>query len=159
VNRFFFLALAVLASIAAFSSAAAAQSDPELSELPSKPDPHVAKRIPASWLALSLAGQAAALADVKTTLTLRNGNPGFTDEDPIARPIVNDLPTPAYVTVAMAFTSVISVVGFEMHKSPHRWERRIWWIPQTVQIAINAGCSLHNARAEDWAPAAQRRKR
>jgi hypothetical protein len=158
VNRLFFLVLAVVAWTAASSSVSSAQSSLEVSQLPSKPDPHVEKRVPASWLALTLAGQAAALADVKTTLTLRNGNPGFADEDPFARAIVN-LPTPAYVAVAAAFTSVISVAGYEMRKSSHRWERRMWWIPQTVQIAINTGCSIHNAREPDWAAAAQRRKR
>jgi hypothetical protein len=154
LNRFLFLLLVFGASTLAFSPAVVAQSSPEISQLPSKPDPHVGMTVPA-WLALSFAGQVAALADVKTTLSLRNGDPRFTDEDPFANPIIK-LPTPAYVTVAVAFTSIISVAGLEMHKSPHRWERRVWWIPQAIQIAINTGSSMHNASLPRWSTASQR---
>jgi hypothetical protein len=159
VNRFFFLALAVLASTAVLCSAATAQSSPEIPELPRKPYPHEEKHIPASWLALSLAGQAAALADAKTTLNLRHQYSYFFDEDdPFARSIVT-LPAPAYIAVTSAFTSIISIAGFEMHKSSHRWERRLWWVPQTVQIGINAGTALHNAGEPALKSSAQRRTR
>ena len=158
MNKFYWLALVVVVLTAGFSSTAAGQSDPEISQLPGKPDPHLEKRVPAGWLALSLVGQAAAFADVRTTLTLRNGNPNFTDQDPFAQHVVN-LPTPAYIAVAAAFTSSISVVSFEMRKSPRRWERRMWWIPQTIQIGINIGCSLHNEGEPRWTAPTQKRTR
>ena len=72
LKRIYYVALAFLTVNAGRPSAAAAQSLPEIPALPSKPEPHVARHFPADWLALSLAGQAAALDDVKTTLKLEH---------------------------------------------------------------------------------------
>jgi hypothetical protein len=159
LKGFLYVALALLTVNAGRPSAAAAQSVPEIPALPSKPEPHVAKHFRAGWLALSLAGQAAAFADVKTTLTLRHEySYFFNEDDPFARDIVT-LPVPAYIAVTAALSSMISVAGFEMHKSSHRWERRMWWVPQTVQIGISTGAALHNAGEPPLRSSAQRRTR
>ncbi len=157
LKGFYYVALALLTVNAGRPPAAAAQSLPEIPALPSKPEPHVAKRFPAGWLALSLAGQAAAFADVKTTLNLQHEySYFFNEDDPFARGIVT-LPVPAYIAVTGALSSIISVAGFEMRKSSHGWERRIWWIPQTVQIVLSTGAALHNAGEPPLRPSAKRR--
>jgi len=98
------------------------------------------------WLTLSLAGQAAMLADVKTTLDMKHSNPiTFYESDPFARPFVN-LPPPAYVATSVGLSSAVSLAGWKLSGSENRWLRRHWWLPQLAQIALNAKCAFHNAR-------------
>jgi hypothetical protein len=157
LKGFYYPALAFLIVSAVRPSVAAAQSIPEVPVLPTKPEPHLAKHFPSDWLALSLAGQAAAFADVKTTLNLeREYSYFFHEDDPFARSIVT-LPVPAYVAVTVALSSIVSVAGLEMHKSSHRWKRRIWWIPQTVQICMSAEAAVHNVREPPLRSSARRR--
>lgn len=137
-------AIALLVLTTALTSIARGQHIPAAADLPEKPKPAPKPHFTARWFALSVAGQIAAYADVRTTLNLRNQNPGFQDSDPLARPIVN-LPTPAYSAFAVALTSGISEVSRRMHKSSNTWVRRFWWAPQTVQIAINSSCAVHNS--------------
>lgn len=159
MKGFLYVALGLLIVNTSRPSIAAAQSTPEVPALPAKPEPQEASHFRARWLALSLAGQAAAFADVKTTLNLHHEySYFFNEDDPFARDIVA-LPVPAYIAVTAAMSSIISVAGFQMHKSSHRWERRMWWIPQTVQIAISTGSALHNAGEHPPKSSAQGRTR
>lgn len=134
-------------------------SAPENSSLPSAPPIHITSRTDSlvkgvvrrpfrSWLALSIAGQAAVLADVKTTLDLRRSSPlTFHESDPLARPFVN-MPKPAYVGSAVALTAGLSLVSWKLSTSENGWLRRHWWLPQAAQIVLNAECAVHNARAQ-----------
>lgn len=99
-----------------------------------------------AWLALSLVGQAAVLADVKTTLNLRSSNPlTFHESDPLARPFVR-LPVPAYVASSAGFTAGLSFVAWRLSRSENSWFRYHWWLPQLTQTVLNAECAVHNAR-------------
>lgn len=99
-----------------------------------------------AWLALSLVGQAAVLADVKTTLDLRHSSPlTFHESDPLARPFVN-LPVPAYVASSVAFTAGLSLLSWRLSRSENTWIRRRGWLPQMAQTIVNAECAVHNAR-------------
>ena len=99
-----------------------------------------------AWLALSLAGQAAALADATTTLDLKRAHPiTFYEDDPLARPFVN-LPPPAYVASVVGLTAGVSAISWKLRRSEHPLLRRFWWAPQAVQIALNAECAIRNAR-------------
>lgn len=100
------------------------------------------KHRPVAWLTLIAIVQAAALADVTNTLRLRQEDPGWVENDPLARPFVR-LPTPAYLTVAEAFTFMISVAGLRMHNSSNRRELRLWWVPQAIQIGLKTEGAVH----------------
>jgi hypothetical protein len=131
----------------------------ESSGLPSAPPIHITPRTDSpvkavvrtpfhSWLALSIVGQAAVLADVKTTLDLRSSSPlTFRESDPLARPFVN-MPTPAYVGSAVALTAGLSLASWKLSTSENGWLRRHWWLPQAAQIVLNAECAVHNAREQ-----------
>ena len=160
LKGFYYVALAFLTVNAGRPSSAAAQSIPEIPALPSKPEPHLAKHFPVSWVALSLAGQAAAFADVETTLNLKHEYSYFlTRTIPSRATSSHCLSQGTSRSLVMALTSIVSVAGFEMHKSSHRWERRMWWIPQRVQIGISAGAALHNADEPPLKSSARRRTR
>jgi len=106
----------------------------------------VMRRPGRAWLALSLAGQAAALADAKTTLDLKHAHPlTFYEEDPLARPFVN-LPPPAYVASVVGLTASVSAISWKLRRSEHPLLRRFWWAPQAVQIAFNVESAIRNAR-------------
>jgi hypothetical protein len=125
--------------------------------LPSAPPIHITTRIDSpvkgvirrpfrTWLALSIGGQAAVLADVKTTLDLRRSYPlTFHESDPLARPFVN-LPAPAYVASSVALTAGLSAAAWKLSTSENHWLGRHWWLPQAAQIILNAECAVHNAR-------------
>lgn len=99
-----------------------------------------------AWLALSLAGQAAVLADAKTTLDLRHSYPlTFRESDPLARPFVN-LPSPAYIGSGVALTAALSLASWKLTHSEHDWMRRRWWLPQATQIILNSECAFRNSR-------------
>lgn len=105
-----------------------------------------ARRPIRAWVALSLAGQAAALADAKTTLDLKHSYPlAFHEADPLARPFVN-LPQPAYFATVVGLTAGVSAISWKLHGSEKPWLRRFWWVPQAAQIALNAGCAIANSR-------------
>jgi hypothetical protein len=111
------------------------------------PAPERAVRRPSrGWLALGVAGQAAALADVKTTLDFKHAHPlTFYESDPLARPFVN-LSRPAYFASVVGLTAGVSAIGWELQRSEHPLLRRFWWAPQVAQIALNAECAIRNAR-------------
>lgn len=99
-----------------------------------------------AWLALTLAGQAAALADAKTTLDLKRAHPlTFYENDPLARPFVN-LPPPAYVASVVGLTASVSAISWKLRRSEHPLLRHFWWAPQAAQIALNAECAFRTSR-------------
>jgi hypothetical protein len=113
-------------------------------ELPAAPEAHSSK----AWRALAAAGLGVAIADASLTKAhvgepteARSAGvwlPGTTMEiDPLARPFVH-LPAPAFVALSAGDSLAASWLGARMRRSRHRWERRIWWLPQTAQIAGNS---------------------
>jgi hypothetical protein len=144
VKMFPLTSAAVLVLVAVSCINVQAQQFSENKELPEKPEPIFQKHRPVDWLTLTAIGQAAALADATNTLRLRHADPGWVENDPLARPFVR-LPAPAYLTFAVAFTSMISIASLKMHNSSNRWERRFWWVPEAIQIGLNTECAAHTA--------------
>jgi hypothetical protein len=108
--------------------------------------PHVIRHPFRAWLALSIAGQAAALADAKTTLDLRHSHPlTFRENDPLARPFVN-LPVPPYVASSVGLSAGLSLLAWRLNRSENSWLRHHWWLPQMAQTVVNAECAVHNTR-------------
>jgi hypothetical protein len=142
MEKFSFASAAILTLAICFCFSAQALQFPEKKELPEKPEPIFEKHRPAAWLTLTAIGQAAALTDATNTLRLRNQDPGWSEADPLARPFVR-LPAPAYLTVVVAFTGMISMASLRMHNSSNQWERRLWWVPQAIQIGLNTAAAVH----------------
>lgn len=110
------------------------------------PPESVVRRSSRAWFALSLAGQAAALADATATLDLKRAHPiTFYENDPLARPFVN-LPPPAYVASVVGLTAGLSAISWNLRRSEHPLLRRFWWAPQAAQIALNAACAIRTTR-------------
>jgi hypothetical protein len=128
----------------AFCSIARAQAASERSDLPDKPKPTEKKHFPTDWLALTLVGQASALADCDATLHLRHNYPHFIEYDPLARPFVY-LPAPAYVATTVALGSVLNAASFKMNRASNTWIRRFWWVPQTIQIGLSTNSAVYTA--------------
>ena len=108
-----------------------------------------------SQIALDAASQMAAWADMVSTEKAIHPqfrheaggviveSPAMPEGDPLAVPFT-DLPKPAYYALGTALTLSLAYLGNGMKKSRHGWERRVWWLPQAAQIAINAGFAIHN---------------
>jgi len=147
------LGLLVLTALAGTGS----QTQSRTSELPERPKPSVRYEVREKLLprgvdkklfALALGGQGAAMFDVNTTMGEAKCR---IENDPLARWAVC-LPTPAYVAVAVAMTSAVSLVGLEMRRSKNGWIRRLWWVPQVAQIGINTRCAITNIRNTPCVP-------
>jgi hypothetical protein len=149
VQRILLMTTALLGLIAVRCSVASSQDAQKVSELPDRPSPRVETHLSRDWLILSVVGQAAALADAGATLSLRHEYPNFIEHDPLARPFVT-LPGPAYVALAMALTAGISIGSLKLQKSPNRFVRRLWWVPQTVQIGTNGPSAARSAGSWGW---------
>ena len=59
----------------------------------------------------------------------------FSDNDPLARPIVN-LPTPAYFATGIAIATGVNFLGWKMARSQRF--HKIWFVPQSISIAGNS---------------------
>jgi hypothetical protein len=145
-------------------------STPDLEDLPNKPSPaakdsgpptapvirtsphsadpvtDVVRRPFRAWLALSLVGQAAVLADAKTTLDLKHSYPlTFREPDPLAGPLVN-LPASACIVSTVTLTAALSAASWKLTRSQHDSLQRRWWLPQAAQVILNSECAFRNSR-------------
>jgi hypothetical protein len=92
------------------------------------------------WLGLSIADHGAATFDAWTTRRVISSGEGY-EMDPLMRPFAGN----ASLYAAMqAGPLLFEYVGWRMIKSRHRWERRTWWVPQTLGAAMNLASGVHN---------------
>jgi hypothetical protein len=100
-------------------------------------------------MALALAQSAALVADGITTR--EQVRLGYTETDPLARAVLGSRPTWARMAPLGALQCLLETwLAERMRTSPHRWIRRLWWLPQSVGIAGNIGgvkTNLRKARA------------
>ena len=108
---------------------------PATQSLPDQPKPN--KTL---WKGLAVLGQAAAAADVASTIDVLNH--GGYEADPLAKPLAG-LPKPAYAATSAAIVGGVSYLGLKMQES--RRFHKVWWVPQVLQIAINSTGALHNS--------------
>ena len=83
-----------------------------------------------AWLTLAIASQATTTWDVEQTLAKKRL--GWREDNPLLRPVVNG-PDWGYRTFAQAEAAGASWLGWRMKRS-RKWYRRIWWLPQGMQI-------------------------
>ena len=110
----------------------------------------------ASQVTLDAASQMAAWADMVSTekaihpqFRHEDGgviveSPAMPEGDPLVVPFTR-LPKADYYIMGTVMAASLAYLGNGMKKSRHRWERKIWWVPQAAQIALNASCAARNA--------------
>lgn len=92
------------------------------------------------WLGLSIADHSAATFDAWTTRRVISSGEGY-EMDPLMRPFAGN----ASLYAAMqAGPLLFEYVGWRMMKSRHGWERRTWWVPQSLGMAMNLASGAHN---------------
>jgi hypothetical protein len=112
-------------------------------KLPDKPEPQVVKRglTPAELGLDALSFGASGADELSTEKMLKN--PANYEIDPLAKPLVG-LPKPAYMATGAAMDLGLAALGHHMRNSDRPWERKIWFVPQLAQTAIQAGLAAHN---------------
>lgn len=96
---------------------------------------------------LTAASSASLMADGITTKALERR--GYQESDPIARFLIGRHPTWARMTAAgLPLVIGETWLAERMRTSRHKWERKLWWLPQTVQIGANFGSAVRNGTLE-----------
>jgi hypothetical protein len=61
--------------------------------------------------------------------------------DPLMRPFAGNASLYAAIQVGPV---LLEYLGRRMMNSQHGWERRTWWVPQTLGAAMNLASGVHN---------------
>jgi hypothetical protein len=99
-----------------------------------------ARRNKRIWLALSAAGHGSATFDAWTTRRVISSGAGY-EMDPLLRPFAGN--ASIYVAI-QAGPALLEYFGHRMMNSHRTWERRTWWVPQTLGAAMNLASGVHN---------------
>jgi hypothetical protein len=91
------------------------------------------------WLALGIAQHSTASFDAWTTRRVIS-NGGY-EMDPLIRPFAGNASIYAAIQVAPV---ALEYLGWHMMHSNHEWERRVWWMPQSLGAAMNLASGVHN---------------
>jgi hypothetical protein len=92
------------------------------------------------WLGLSIAGHSAATFDAWTTRRVISSGAGQ-EMDPLLRPFAGNASLYAAIQVGPV---LLEYLGRRMMHSQHGWERRTWWVPQSLGAAMNLASGVHN---------------
>ncbi|HTT18066.1 MAG TPA: hypothetical protein VMG82_03920, partial [Candidatus Sulfotelmatobacter sp.] len=99
-------------------------------KLPVKPKPSI--RL---WCVLTAMSLAASAADIHYSIASRRT--GGLETDPVVKPF-ESLPAPAYRALGLSAAAALDLGCLKLKRSPHVWARRLWWVPQVIQIWGNA---------------------
>jgi len=124
-GSFFTRMLAVVVAALLLSLPVAAQI-----KLPVKPKPSI--RL---WCVLTAMSLAASAADIHYSIASRRT--GGLETDPVVKPF-ESLPAPAYRALGLSAAAALDLGCLKLKRSPHVWARRLWWVPQVIQIWGNA---------------------
>jgi hypothetical protein len=73
---------------------------------------------------------------------------GFVEQDSIDRAFIGARPTWERMAPAgLLQIAVGTYIAERMHHSKHKWERKIWWVPQVVGISWNTSESIYNVES------------
>jgi hypothetical protein len=92
------------------------------------------------WLGLSMAQHGAAAFDAWSTRRAITSGAGR-ELNPMLRPFAGNASLYAAIQVGPL---VLDYVSRRMMTSRHGWERRTWWLPQTVGMAMSIASGAHN---------------
>jgi hypothetical protein len=92
---------------------------------------------------LAFVQTAFAASDTVTSRELRG--PAFPETDPVMRRLFGRDPSAADFSLTFGAQTLGGMyLAEKMRQSPHRWIRKIWWVPQVVTIQANARGTASN---------------
>lgn len=83
---------------------------------------------------------AAMTADYARSVTMLNAHPDLREANPITRPLIRH--PAAAIPFGIGYALAGAWIGHRMRKSHNSVIRRLWWLPQTLQIGTNIGGAL-----------------
>jgi hypothetical protein len=92
------------------------------------------------WMALGITQHSTAAFDAWTTRRVISNGYGY-EMDPLLRPFAGNASLYAAIQVAPV---ALEYLGWRMMHSHHEWERRFWWMPQSLGAAMNLASGVHN---------------
>ncbi|HEY4683339.1 MAG TPA: DUF5658 family protein [Candidatus Acidoferrales bacterium] len=93
------------------------------------------------WTSLTFSTQAAAAFDARTTRMLLHGY-GGREVNPFLRPVAGS--DAGLFAALQVSASGANYLGWRMLRSQRRWVRKLWWLPQTVNVAGSLFGGFHN---------------
>lgn len=96
-----------------------------------------------NWLVLCVLEHSAATFDAYSTR--QASSRGAREEDPLMRPFAH---SPAIYAALQVGPVLIDVLARHMQRSQYNFERRTWWVPQTVSTAVSIFAGVHNLGLE-----------
>jgi hypothetical protein len=106
---------------------AAAQS------LPDKPVPLHSR----AWSLLMTVDESIAVYDARETEHCLDAGTCH-EADPLAKPFTGNIPHRYLPALAMSEADTVAILGYRMQTSRHGWVRKVWWMPQVVDILGHA---------------------
>ncbi len=95
-----------------------------------------------TWIGLAIAGHSAAAFDAWSTRRAITHGAGE-EMNPTLRPFAH---SGALYVATQASPALMDFIGRRMMTSPHRWVRRMWWVPQAAGTAVSLTAGIHNTR-------------
>jgi len=93
-----------------------------------------------AWYTLTAAGSGAAAFDAYSTRRVLAGNHG-TESNPLLRPFAH---SNAMYAATQVTPAAMDFIGKRMMVSQDRWARRMWWLPQAVELGFSIAAGVHN---------------
>jgi hypothetical protein len=99
-----------------------------------------------AWLALAFAEHGAAAFDAYSTrISVGHGN---VEEDPLMKPFAHSA---AIYAATQVTPFVMDFVARRMQRSENPFLRRVWWMPQSMEMGLSIFAGVHNLRIANTA--------
>jgi hypothetical protein len=102
--------------------------------------PEQAKRAKQLWLGLSIAQHSAAVFDAWSTRRVVSSGDGQ-ELNPLLHPFAGNA---SLYVVTQVTPVLLDFASRRMMNSHHDWERRTWWVPQSLSAAMSFVSGVHN---------------
>ena len=117
-----------------------APGQPVLAPKLAAPKPRETPRQRKIWYALSAAGHAGAALDAWSTRRAISSGAG-SESNPMLRPFAH---SNALYLATQASPFLMDFLGKKMLSSPHKWVRKMWWLPQAAGTGSSFLAGGHN---------------
>jgi hypothetical protein len=98
------------------------------------------------WLALAFAEHGAAAFDAYSTrVSVAHGN---VEEDPLMKPFAHSA---AIYAATQVTPFLMDIVARHMQRSENPFLRRVWWMPQSMEMGLSIFAGVHNLRIANTA--------
>jgi hypothetical protein len=93
-----------------------------------------------AWYTLAATGSGAAAFDAYSTRRALSQNAGV-ESNPLLRPFAH---SNAMYAATQVTPAAMDFIGKRMMVSQDRWVRRMWWVPQAVELGFSIVAGVHN---------------